>query len=167
MDEQKANIDYSTEQYLIEVVVSAAATHENPLTVTPTYYKWNGTGWEKVSAAKVTFTNKFTGTTTATLGVSKSISGRDYWNKGEQFTFALEAKDNAPMPAAGGETATATESKKTPDFGPITYTKAGIYNYTIKETSKPTNGMANAEDVTATVTVTLNATTNNLEAKVD
>ena len=65
---------------------------------------------------------------------------------------------------AGGATATATESKKAPDFGPITYTKAGIYNYIIKETSTPTNGMANAEDVTATVTVTLNAESNKLEA---
>lgn len=168
-------ITYSTEKYLIKVEVSADTTDATTdatagelLKVTPTYYRWNGTGWENVSAAKVTFTNKFKGTTTATLGVSKSISGRNYWNQGEQFTFALEAKDNAPMPTnAGGATATASESNKAPDFGPITYTKAGIYNYTIKETSKPTNGMANAEDVTATVTVTLNAESNKLEAKVD
>ena len=167
-----ATITYSTEQYLIKVEVSADTTDTTAgelLKVTPTYYRWNATKtkWEPVNANELTFTNKFTGTTTAQLGVSKSISGRDYWNKDEQFTFALEAKDNAPMPTnAGGATATATESKKAPDFGPITYTKAGIYNYIIKETSTPTNGMANAEDVTATVTVTLNAESNKLEAKV-
>ena len=167
-----ATITYSTEQYLIKVEVSADTTDTTAgelLKVTPTYYRWNATKtkWGPVNANELTFTNKFTGTTTAQLGVSKSISGRDYWNKDEQFTFALEAKDNAPMPTnAGGATATATESKKAPDFGPITYTKAGIYNYIIKETSTPTNGMANAEDVTATVTVTLNAESNKLEAKV-
>lgn len=168
-----ATITYSTEQYLIKVEVSADTTDTTAgelLKVTPTYYRWNATKtkWEPVNANELTFTNKFTGTTTAQLGVSKSISGRDYWNKDEQFTFALEAKDNAPMPTnEGGATATATESTPAPTFGEITYTKAGIYNYTITETSKPTSGMTNAPAVTATVTVTLNATTNNLEAKVD
>ena len=169
VNDRKANIDYSTEKYLIKVEVSAIATEDNPLTVTPTYYKWNATEkkWKSVNANELTFTNKFTGTTTAQLGVSKSISGRNYWKAGEQFTFALEAKDNAPMPTnKGGATATATEGNKAPDFGPITYKKEGIYNYTIKETSKPTNGMANAEDVTATVTVALDAESNELKAKV-
>lgn len=115
-----ATITYSTEQYLIKVEVSADTTDTTAgelLKVTPTYYRWNATKtkWEPVNANELTFTNKFTGTTTAQLGVSKSISGRDYWNKDEQFTFALEAKDNAPMPTnAGGATATATESKRPP-----------------------------------------------------
>ena len=68
------------------------ATAGELLKVTPTYYKWNGNGWENVSAAKVTFTNKFTGTTTATLGVSKSISGRK-WNGNDSFTFKLTAEN--------------------------------------------------------------------------
>ena len=164
-------ITYSTEQYLIKVVVSADTTDATAgelLKVTPTYYKWIDNKWTEVNANELTFTNKFTGTTTATLGVSKSISGRDYWKDGEQFTFALEAQDNAPMPTnEGGATATANASNKAPDFGPITYTKAGIYNYTITETSQPTTGMTNAKPVTATVTVTLNAESNNLEAKVE
>ena len=148
-------------------MVSATATNENPLTVTPTYYKWNGNDWKKVTANQVTFTNTFKGRAEATLGVSKSISGRD-WNSKDSFTFELTAEAGIPMPTnQGGETATATESNKTPDFGTITYTKAGIYTYTITETSEPTSGMTNAPAVTATVTVTLNTTTNNLEAKVD
>ena len=164
-DNTTDTITYSTEKYLIKVEVSAAATHEDPLTVTPTYYKWTGHDWEKVTANQVTFTNKFTGTTTATLGVSKSISGRK-WNDNDSFTFELTAEAGTPMPAAGGETVTATASNKAPDFGPITYKKAGIYNYTIKETSTAANGMTNAPDVTATVTVALNAESNELEAKV-
>ena len=172
VDEHKANIDYSTEQYLIKVEVSTDTTDATAgelLKVTPTYYRWNATEskWEPVNANELTFTNKFTGTTTAQLGVSKSISGRD-WNSKDSFTFELAAEAGAPMPTnEGGATATATESTPAPTFGEITYTKAGIYNYTITETSKPTSGMTNAPAVTATVTVTLNATTNNLEAKVD
>lgn len=171
VDEHKANIDYSTEQYLIKVEVSTDTTDATAgelLKVTPTYYRWNATEskWEPVNANELTFTNKFTGTTTAQLGVSKSISGRD-WNSKDSFTFELTAEVGTPMPTnEGGKTATATESNKTPDFGTITYTKAGIYNYTITETSTPTNGMANAEAVTATVTVTLDAESNELKATV-
>lgn len=87
VDEHKANIDYSTEQYLIKVEVSTDTTDATAgelLKVTPTYYRWNATEskWEPVNANELTFTNKFTGTTTAQLGVSKSISGRD-WNSKE------------------------------------------------------------------------------------
>ena len=166
-----ATITYSTEQYLIKVEVSADTTDTTAgelLKVTPTYYRWNATKtkWEPVNANELTFTNKFTGTTTATLGVSKSISGRA-WNSNDSFTFELTAEAGAPMPTnEGGATATAIESNKIPDFGPITYKKAGIYNYTIKETSEPTSGMTNARDVTATVTVTLDTESNELKATV-
>lgn len=166
-----ATITYSTEQYLIKVEVSADTTDTTAgelLKVTPTYYRWNATKtkWEPVNANELTFTNKFTGKTTAQLGVSKSISGRD-WKDDEKFTFALEAQGNAPMPTNEGDaTATATKSTPAPTFGEITYTKAGIYTYTIKETSKPTSGMTNAENVTATVTVALDAESNELKATV-
>lgn len=119
VDEHKANIDYSTEQYLIKVEVSTDTTDATAgelLKVTPTYYRWNATEskWEPVNANELTFTNKFTGTTTAQLGVSKSISGRD-WNSKDSFTFELTAEVGTPMPTnEGGETATATESNKTP-----------------------------------------------------
>lgn len=163
-------ITYSTEKYLIKVEVSADTTEttDKLLKVTPTYYRWNATEtkWEPVNANELTFTNKFTGTTTAQLGVSKSISGRD-WNSKDSFTFELTAEAGTPMPTnEGGATATATESTPAPTFGEITYTKAGIYNYTITETSKPTSGMTNAPAVTATVTVTLDTESNELKATV-
>lgn len=62
-------ITYSTEKYLIKVEVSADTTEttDKLLKVTPTYYRWNATEtkWEPVNANELTFTNKFTGTTTA------------------------------------------------------------------------------------------------------
>lgn len=60
-------------------------------------------------------------------------------------------------PLTAGKTATATKTAPTANFGTITYKKAGTYTYTIKETSTPDNGMTNAADVTATVTVALDA----------
>ena len=167
-DNKKANIDYSQEQYLIKAEVSYKYNALNVkyiLTVTTTYYKWNDNQWKQVTANEVTFTNIFTGKAEATLGVSKSISGRD-WKDGEEFTFTLTAKDNAPMPTDGSKTATATKTAPTANFGTITYKKAGTYTYTIKETSTPANGMTNAADVTATVTVALKDD-NSLEATVE
>ena len=165
INDNKANITYSQEQYLIKAEVSAEGTEAEPLTVTTTYYKWNGNQWDEVTARNVTFTNKFTGTAEATLGVSKSISGRD-WKDGEGFTFTLTAHDNAPMPTGNGAAATATKDAPTADFGTITYKKAGTYTYTIKETSAHANGMTNAADVTATVTVALDTESNQLKATV-
>ena len=97
-NDNTANIAYSQEKYLIKAVVSAEGTEKEPLTVTTTYYKWNGNQWDAVTAQNVTFTNTFTGEATAKLGVSKSISGRD-WKDGEEFTFALTAQ-LTPTPSA-------------------------------------------------------------------
>ena len=66
--------------------------------------------------------------------------------EGHMFSFALNAADGAPMPStaqasvsyAAGETGT-----KAIPFGTITYTAAGIYEYTITETTEnhtPVNG---------------------------
>ena len=160
------NITYSQEKYLIEakVFVTPTATEKELLRVTTTYFKDNNGTWAKVNG--MTFTNTFKGTATAKLGVSKSIVGRG-WNDTDSFTFTLKANGEAPMPTdEGGKTATATKDATTPEFGTITYKKAGIYTYTISET-EPTNipGMAKAADVTATVKVTL-GTDNNLHAEV-
>lgn len=93
---KQKNITYSDEQYLIKVVVSADTTDATAgelLKVTPTYYRWNATEskWEPVNANELTFTNKFAGTTTAQLGVSKSISGRD-WNSKDCLSILYTRK---------------------------------------------------------------------------
>ena len=73
----------------------------------------------------------------------------------EKYTFTLEAKDGAPMPASGGE------SVKNPDkdggkasFGTITYTAPGTYTYTVTESGK-VDGVTNQDPSSGTVTVTV------------
>lgn len=160
----QANVTYSQEQYLIKAVVSAVST--DPLSVTTTYYKWDkeNNKWDdSVTAADVTFTNTFTGETKATLGVSKSISGRG-WNDNDSFTFTLKPQGDVPMPTEN-TTVEATKNAQAPDFGTITYKKAGEYKYIISEGDTTISGMAKAPDVTATVKVTLDSD-NNLQAEV-
>ena len=115
------------------------------------------------SGTTVAFTNTYQ-ETTATPEVTKEFSD---WGKAESFTFTLAAVGDAPMPAAGSEVATATETAKTAKFGEITYTKAGIYEYTITETNDGVDGVT--YDTTAhpvTVTVEENAETKALSATV-
>lgn len=117
-ENQQNNIAYSTEKYLIKAEVSDEVTETNPLTVTTTYFKWDETQnkWVSANGNKLIFTNKFIGETKATLGVSKSITGRG-WNNTDSFTFTLTPNDsNTPMPAAGGETATAKIGETAPQF---------------------------------------------------
>lgn len=96
------------------------------------------------------------------IQVQKTLTGRD-WQAGDNFTFTLTAKDNAPMPAdavEGSKSVTITnETAKTLDFGKITYDAEGTYTYTVKETIPTTEGALggityDSHEVTVTVTVT-------------
>ncbi len=80
---------------------------------------------------EVTFTNTYKAAeTAATLKVTKEVEDTSGSAGDVSFEFTL-ASEGSPMPevvtgyAKAGETA---------EFGPITYTKAGTYNYTITET---------------------------------
>lgn len=168
-ENQQNNIAYSTEKYLIKAEVSDEVTETNPLTVATTYFKWDETQnkWVSANGNKLIFTNKFIGETKATLGVSKSIVGRD-WKDSDEFTFTLKPQGDDPMPDDNGVTeVTAKKDATTANFGEITYKKAGEYKYTISENDTDILGMTKAADVTATVKVALNADTNNLEATVE
>ena len=66
----------------------------------------------------------------ATLEVTKEYNA---WKDGLSFDFTLTAKDDAPMPEAGGNKATATQNAKTATFGEIVFTEAGTYRYVITE----------------------------------
>ncbi|KOA51196.1 hypothetical protein BAAM0483_03310 [Bifidobacterium animalis subsp. animalis MCC 0483] len=94
----------------------------------------------------------------ADMKLSKQLTGIE-WPKDRTFEFTLEAvTKDAPMP----ESTTATVAKPangsdTADFGfgDITYDKAGVYEYTVKETKGDMPGVAYAEQpATVTVTVT-------------
>ena len=74
------------------------------------------------------------------LCVTKAFSGRELTDA-DSFTFTLTAGTNdaatgaSPMPASkGGDTVTVKKGSLTGTFGEIEFTKAGTYNYKIKET---------------------------------
>ena len=91
-------------------------------------------------ADKLTVTNTYEKpapeATKAEIKVTKTVKGEGAPE--EEFEFTLEGKDGAPMPAQATVKATAGETKS---FGEITYTVAGTYKYTVKETKGATKGM--------------------------
>ena len=122
-----------------------------------------------VDGGSVTFENIYSPkAANATLSVSKQLTGRDFL-EGETFSFTLAAQDGAPMPAAGGETATVSENLQQAKFGAITFTKPGEYRYTISEVGggSTKDGVAyDGSTFTAVVTVKDDTRTGRLEATV-
>ena len=127
----------------------------------------NGDGTLKAEASQggvaldaVSFENEYKAEGSVVLSVSKTFND---WSKADGFGFTLTAvTKGAPMPADDGNKATVTESKTTADFGTITYTKAGTYEYAITEdvptgvTVKASTNDGITYDVAArTVTVTV------------
>ena len=170
VNDKQDNVDYSNERYLIKVKLTVVDGNDTAmLKASPTYYKWDAAknAWEELdkqpTESGMTFTNTFTGTTTAKLWVCKILAGRD-WIDGDAFTFTLTPKyDNTPMPE--GENAdklTITNASnhiddngRTGSFGEISFTKPGTYVYTISEDTVELPGFkSHPGDITATVTVT-------------
>ena len=161
------NITYSSERYLIKVTFGVETEDDEAvLQAYPTYYKRIGEKWVPLdkldSESGMTFTNTFTGTTSANLSVCKFLEGRK-WMDGDTFTFTLTPKNGAPMPK--GENADkltitntsnyVTEKDRTDSFDEITFTKPGTYEYTISEDEVTMPGFKNHPGaITATVTVT-------------
>lgn len=173
VDQKLKNITYSSERYLIKVTFTVETEDgEAVLQAHPTYYKWDDAHkWVQLdqqdSESGMTFTNTFTGTTTAKLSIGKILAGRN-WMEGDTFTFTLTAKDNAPMPK--GENASKLtitnasgsnmKDERLGDFPEITFTKPGTYEYTISEDAvdavKLPGFKKHPGNITATVTVTRN-----------
>ena len=113
------------------------------------------------TAADLTFTNTYTPTaTTATITGTKALTGRDL-AEGE---FSFDLKD-----ADGNVVQTVQNSVDgTFGFAPLQLDKVGTYVYTVSEQAGATaNGVTyDATVFTATVTVTENAETHELEAQV-
>ncbi len=113
------------------------------------------------TAADLTFTNTYTPTaTTATITGTKALAGRDL-AEGE---FSFDLKD-----ADGNVVQTVQNSVDgTFGFAPLQLDKVGTYVYTVSEQAGATaNGVTyDATVFTATVTVTENAETHELEAQV-
>ena len=89
---------------------------------------------------KLEFTNNYSASSVTLeakdgLSAKKMLEGRD-WADGDSFTVQLAAKDGAPMPDGakdGVATVEFTKNTQKATFGDITYTKPGMYTYTISE----------------------------------
>lgn len=168
------HITYSNERYLIKVTFTVEPEDgETALQAHPTYYKWDDAQkWVQLdqqdSESGMTFTNTFTGTTTAKLSIGKILAGRD-WMDGDTFTFTLTPKDdNTPMPKGENankltitnESDNVMDDERLGSFGEITFTKPGTYEYTISEDAvdavKLPGFKNHPGNITATVTVTRN-----------
>ena len=172
VDQKLKNITYSSERYLIKVTFGVETENDEAvLQAYPTYYKWddNAKKWghldQQDSESGMTFTNTFTGTTTAKLSIGKILAGRD-WMDGDTFTFTLTPKDdNTPMPKGENankltitnESDNVMDDERLGSFGEITFTKPGTYEYTISEDTVTLPGFKGQPgNITATVTVTRN-----------
>lgn len=114
---------------------------------------------------KLEFTNNYSASSVTLeakdgLSAKKMLEGRD-WADGDSFTVQLAAKDGAPMPNGakdGVATVEFTKNTQKATFGDITYTKPGMYTYTISEvipgSDAGADGMSySAARYTATVVV--------------
>ena len=120
---------YDETAHKVLVTVTEA---EGKLTAAVTY---DGEATEKLTVTN-TYKKPAPEATKAEIKVTKTVNGEGAPE--EEFEFTLEGKDGAPMPVQATVKATAGETKS---FGEITYTAAGTYQYTVKETKGATEGM--------------------------
>ena len=94
-----------------------------------------------------------------TTGFNKVLTGRD-WKDSDSFTFTLKAlTDGAPMPENSNVTVNKdnlADGKAPISFGNITFTKAGVYQYEVKENvpQDKASGMV-YDDTARTIKVTV------------
>lgn len=94
-----------------------------------------------------------TGDVDVTLSGTKTMTGRTLQSS-DQFQFTIEAVNGAPLP----EQTTVTNDGGSIAFGPIHYTQAGQYEYTIRETGGSAAGVtSDSGTVRAVVTVSQNS----------
>ena len=98
---------------------------------------------------KLEFTNNYSASSVTLkakdgLSAKKVLEGRD-WADGDSFTVRLTPVGGAPMPdgaKSAAATVKLTKNTQTATFGDITYTKPGIYAYTISEDIPGSNARA-------------------------
>ena len=131
-----------------EVTVAVTDNGQGQLVATETY------------ATPAEFTNNYQAlSTTAAFSFTKKLTGRA--QKAGEFSFDLtapEAKDN--------QTKATADENGTVNFDPITYTQAGVYEYTVKE-QKGSLGGITYDDKTYRIKVTVTDNAGQLEAAVE
>ncbi len=98
-----------------------------------------------------------------TEGFQKVLKGRE-WKDSDSFTFTLRAlTDGAPMPEKSEVTVSKdnlADGKAPVSFGNITFTKAGVYEYEVKEQDPGYSGAAGVKYDTAARIITVTVTDN-------
>lgn len=103
---------------------------------------WSSNANEGTLNATITNTLKTVSLSNA-ISVKKNLTGRE-WKDSDQFSFTLEAKNNAPLPASCKDqqpctvTVNHASTDHTKSFGDITY-NAGADTYTYYVTENPEN----------------------------
>ena len=101
------------------------------------------------STDPLVFTNTYAApaSVTATIPVTKQISGDFGGDASRWFAFTLTSVAGTPMPDDGTTTISNPDATGgTASFGQITFTRPGIYQYEIRETSAAHNGFTNDAD---------------------
>ena len=173
-----AGVTYDTTQFLvaIQVMDNGDGTMYAITTITPQTKNDDGSytdGTATVFNSKKNPNEKpslrFTNTYEAgaadpvdiTTGFNKVLTGRD-WKDSDSFTFTLRAlTDGAPMP--DNSAVTVSKDNLAGDeapirFGNITFTKAGVYEYEVKEQDPGDSGAAGVKYDTAARTITVTVT---------
>ena len=86
------------------------------------------------------FNNPYSASGDGEILVEKVLIGRD-WDNDDVFTVTVSAEEGTPMPETTSVEITKDSDSYTESFGPIHFTEAGEYTYTVKETKGNIKGV--------------------------
>ena len=135
-------ITYSKAEYEVTVTVNAENGVLVPSSVMKQVKNHKGSLQRAQTVQEAVFNNTYAAAPLTVqgkdgFGVKKVLNGRDM-EEGETFTFTLTVKGDAPSPEKTELTLTKDKGQKniaTGDFGEVTFTKPGDYEYKIVETA--------------------------------
>ena len=108
----------------------------------------------KGETAEAAFTNRYQAApvtvydTSATAPLTKNLTGRN-WTDDDQFVFEVTAENGAPVPESPQIIVTQANAEQF-GFGPVTFDKVGVYNYTVREVIPDTAVKQRADGTTVT-----------------
>lgn len=163
-----SGVTYDSKQYVVEIT---PVDNGNGTMHTVTKIKVDGqettydSSVENAGTPTVSFTNSYKAANAdpvdITEGFQKVLKGRD-WKDSDRFTFTLRAlTDGAPMPENSAVTVSNDNlaGDEAPiSFGKITFTKAGVYEYEVKEQDPGDSGAAGVKYDTEVRTITVTVT---------
>lgn len=165
-----SGVTYDSKQYVVEIT---PVDNGNGTMHTVTKIKVDGqettydSSAENAGTPTVRFDNSYKAADAnpvdITEGFQKVLTGRD-WKDSDSFTFTLRALTNgAPMPDKSEVTVSEddlADGKAPVSFGNIIFTKAGVYEYEVKEQDPGDGGAAGVKYDTAARIITVTVTDN-------